>query len=455
MGRHPVIQTLLQGRLFIYLTVVVAVAISLWLNKVLPKMYDGQVSFYVPIGQDSLSLLSEGGTSARAFAAPVVWREQLRAYFAILRSQRVAERVSELVKGRTVEQIRAETRFRLTNAGLFVVTTTDKDPLMAARIANAYADSFNELFEEISLPRAVKMRKFIEEELEKLKVELTAEEQKLKEFKMKQDAASLSEKTSLLVKQVTELRAQAELAAVSLDEVEARIGTAEKQLRSEAAMQLSQEVVATNPLVQQLESKLSDLEVQLAGLRAKFTPLHPDVLKAQQELLEAKKQLQVEIRRIVASETRTLNPVHENLRQGLVGLYADERALKAKVAGLRGIIGRLEGELAEIPDLQRLMADLTRRVLHLEEIDRLLVLKREDARIQEKREIQTFLIVDRARPAGNPAYPNLLLSVPAAGVLGGVAGMCYAMFLAFLKVSPPAEHPASSQPAAGGVSGRP
>lgn len=427
-------RTLYANRLVIYVTIAVAVLMSLWLNGALPKVYEARASFYVPVVQDIFSLAIETGGSIRAAPAPTVVRDQLRGYFGILTSQRLATRVAESVPERAISQIRRVTRFRLKSDGMFLITATDRDPILATRIANAYADSFNDLFEEISLPRATKTRKFIEAQLQGLKTDLATTEKKMEEFKEQHKVVSLPEETSQLVKQVTEFHAQTDLTTVNLDEVRTRLAMTEKHLHSEAQMQPSSEVVATNPLVQHLQMKLSDLEIDLAGLQSKFPPSHPDVLKAQQQILETRKRLQEEVRKIVASETRSLNPVHENLRQSLVTLYADETALAAKLAGLQGITRRIEAKLEQLPDLQRRLGELTRALHYLEETDRMLALKLEDARIQEKREMETFLVVDRATPPQSPAYPNVLLSVPAATVLGGVVGMFYAMFLGYLKV---------------------
>lgn len=426
-------QALYRNRMVIFVTLGAAILTSVWLSNVLPKMYQVSASFYVPVVQDVFSLTTETGGTVRAVPAPSVVRDQLRGYFGILTSRRVAARVSELLPERTISQVRRGTRFQLTNAGMFIITATDRDPVIAARMANGYADSFNDLFEEISLPRAAKIRRFIEKQLDKVRGELAKAEQDLKEFKRKHKAVSLAEETSHLLERVIDFRARADLARVSLNEIRVRIGVVEKRLEVEAQMQLSSTVVAMNPLIQRLQGKLSDLEVNLGGLRAKLTTLHPEVIKVQQEILETRKRVRDEMERIVASETHSLNPVYENLRQDLVTLYSDERAISAKLAGLQGITRRLRDELQQLPELQRLLSGLTRKVRHLEETDRMLALKLEDARIQEKREIQTFLVVDRAVPSKSPAYPNVLASVPAAGALGGVAGLFYAMFLGYLR----------------------
>lgn len=417
--------------LVVVVAVVAAFASSAWLAQRLPKVYEARASFYVPIVQDVFSLTTETGGAMRAVPAPTVVRDQLRGYFGILSSQRVAASVAATVPERLLWQINKATRFRLTSAGMFLITVSDKDPAVAARIANTYADSFNDLFEEISLPRAKKTRTFIEDQLQKVQVSLIVAEEQLGRFKKTYRTVSLAEETSENVKRAKEARAQFDLAKVALEELRTRIRVLKQGIATEAQLQLSSQVITTNPQVQQLQARLNDLEVERAGLLSRFTSLHPEVIKRQRQIDEAKKLLQEEVQRLVSGETHSLNPVYENLRQNLVTLYADERALGARLAGLQGIVQKLDAELEQLPDVQRRLAGLTRVVRHLEDTDRTLAQKLEDARIQEKREIQTFLVVDRAVAPEHPTYPNALLSVPAAVTLAAVLTSFYSAFLGY------------------------
>jgi polysaccharide biosynthesis transport protein len=427
---------LFRRRLVILVSLVTAVATSILLSRYVPRTYEAGASFYVPVAQDVFSLsTNEAGGTARAVPAPTVVRDQLRGYFGILSSGRVATRVAEVIPERNVQQIRRNTRFQLSTSGMFLITTTDRDPIIAARIANAYADSFNDLFEEISLPRAAKTRRFIEEQLEKVRMALATAEGEQETFKRRYRTVSLSEETTHLVKFATDLHALIEMTTVQQEETRTRVSVVEARLASEARMQLSSTMVTANPVIQQLEGRLGELEVELAGLRAKYTEAHPDVVRARRQVAEARRRLSDEVQQVVSSETRSLNAVHETLRQTLTALYADERAGAAKLAGLRDRLRVLERQMEDLPDRQRQLGELTRTVKHLEETDRMLALKLEDARIQEKRELQTFLVVDRAEPSETPAYPNLLQSVPAAAILGLLAGLLYALALSVLEVA--------------------
>lgn len=426
-------RALYENRVVVYVVIAVAVAASVALYPRLPKMYEARASFYVPVVPDVFSLTTETGGGLRAVPAPAVVRDQLRGYFGILNSLRLSTRVADLVPERHWEAIRRGTRFKLTSAGMFMITSVDRDPEISARIANGFADSFNDLFEEISLPRATKTRRFIEDQLDKVRVDLVDAEERLKEFKQRHKTVSVGDETSESIKAMMDLRARRDQATVSLTEVRNRIAVLEKRLADEAQMALSAREVAANPLVQQLEGKLRELEIERAGLRAKFTAAHPDLVRVERQIDEASRRLQDSVRRVVASETHTLNTVHETLRQNLITLYADQRALEAKLTSLAEITRRFDEEMERLPQLQQELTALARAVKHLEETDRALAQKLEDARIQERREIQTFLVVDRAVPPGAPAYPNILLSVPAAGVLGGAVGIAYAILLGYVR----------------------
>jgi uncharacterized protein involved in exopolysaccharide biosynthesis len=424
---------LYSKRIFILVTVAIAIFSCLWLNRVLPKAYESTASFYVPSQTDVISLTTETSGSVRDVPAPAVFRDQLRAFFGILTSARVAQGVRAVIPGHSLDEIRRATRFQLNSAGLFQVTAVDRNPIVAAQIANAYVQSFNDLFEQISLPKATKTRMFIEEQLENFKSQLAAAERNLQEFEQQHQAVSISEQTSRLLTQLADFRNQTRLAEVAWNEARARISAVEDEIRAEERMKVTSQVSQLNPLTQELRRKSNELKVELAGLGAEITPEHPEFANKQQQFSETNHLLDSEAPRIVSSETVSLSQVYEGLQQDLLHHQADEKALQVKLQGLGDASKSIEKELQRIPAVQLQVGDLVRNVQHLEEIQRTLALRLEDARIQERREIQTFLVVDRAEAAENPAYPSLLVSLPASTVFGGLCGAMFALFLVFLE----------------------
>ena len=202
-----------------------------------------------------------------------------------------------------------------------------------------------------------------------------------------------------------------------------------------------------------LEMKLAGLEVELAGLLTKFTPSHPEVVRLQKAVEESRRQLNDEVKRIVSSQTTALNPVHETLRQNLATLYVEERSLQRKIAEQANVIRKTEERLLRLPRLAAELAQLLRGVRHLEETSNVLAIKLEEARIQEKREIHSFVIVDRASVPRVPAYPNLLLNLLVATGLSLLVGISYAFVLEYLQRRPSPKQPDSIEPELAGSAG--
>lgn len=424
-----------RRRVVIYVMVVAAVSVAVLVSRRLTPMYEVRATLFPPASGESLRFGAPLEIQPRGPQVPIPTEDLLRGFFGILRSQRLAEIVAGKVPQRHVNDLRRNTRFSLTKYNMFEITARDRDPRIAALVANTYAESFNELFEEISLPAARQTTSFIEAQFARAKEDLLVAEDWVKRFREKHQTVSLPEEISEVVRRMGELRAQAETWKLALEETRTKIANSENRLQAEARMQLSSEVVANNPVVEQLEAKLAGLEVELAGSLAKFMPAHPEVVRLQRAIEESKRQLNDEVKRIVSNQTTALNPVHETLRQNLVALYIEERALERKIAEQANVLRGTEERLVRLPRLMGQLAQLLRDARHLEETSNVLALKLEEARIQEKREIHSFVIVDRAAVPRGPVYPNLLLNIMVAMGLSVLMGICYAFLVDYLERS--------------------
>jgi len=449
------LRAIYRRRLVVYVVLAAAVGVAVVLSRTLTPMYEAKATLFPPVTGDTMRLGTPLEVQPRGPQVPIPTEDLLRSFFGILRSQRLGEIVAGKVPQRSIGEFRRNTRFSLTKYNLFEITARDRDPRIAALAANTYAESFNELFEEISLPAALQTTRFIESQLAQAKEQLLVAEDRVRRFREEHETVSLPEETSELVKRVAELRAQADSWNLALEETRTKIANTESRLKAEARMQLSREVVANNPVVEQLETRLASLEVELAGLRAKFTPAHPEVLRLQRAIEESQRQLKDEVKRIVANETTELNPVHEKLRESLVSLYIEERSLQRKIVEQASVIRKNEQRMLRLPKLAAQLAELLRDARHLEETSNVLALKLEDARIQEKREIHSFVIVDRASVPQAPAYPNLLLNLVVATGLSLLVGTSYALLLDYLQRrtggGPGAVEPLLAHGAGGGV----
>ena len=129
--------------------------------------------------------------------------------------------------------------------GIISIDVEDKEPEMAAKIANAYIEHLNQLNAEFGIGTASRRRRFIAEQLAKADKSLKAAEDTLKEFQEKHRAISL----------VDQARGAVDASAT----IRSEIATAEVQL------QVMQNFTKdSHPEVISLRRKIQELKCQLA-----------------------------------------------------------------------------------------------------------------------------------------------------------------------------------------------
>jgi tyrosine-protein kinase Etk/Wzc len=134
--------------------------------------------------------------------------------------------------------------------GLISIAVEYKDPELAAKIANQHTVALQQFLSENTLSMAKRNRIFIENQLQKVKAELQAAEEAMKEFQTEKKIVAMDAQTEASIKALAELKAQ-----VTAKEVELGV--------------LKQFATPTNPDVIRVEDQLRELRKQLAMLETK------------------------------------------------------------------------------------------------------------------------------------------------------------------------------------------
>lgn len=192
------------------------------------------------------------------------------------------------------------------------IAADDKDPVMAATLANAVADAYvEEQLRQFIDPAKERIGRY-GPQLENLRKNVDTAQAKITQFRKRTGLINLTEKT--------------DLDSTRLLELDKRLteATAARQLAEQRSSRVGQGDVAilSSPLVQNLKSQLQLKEAQLAELRAQLGPRHPQILSLTGELEHLRAQLNRE-----------------------VGVYTD--SARAEVESARAIEGQLRAELAE------------------------------------------------------------------------------------------------------------
>ncbi len=97
---------------------------------------------------------------------------------------------------------------RVSDEGLLVVSVEDREPQIAADIANAFIEELEHVSSEIVADRISKTRDFLSGRLGQVRMELDSSREELKEFQMKYKAVDFDEQTRLAVEQAIALKVQ-------------------------------------------------------------------------------------------------------------------------------------------------------------------------------------------------------------------------------------------------------
>ena len=248
---------LAKWRRIIGLNFVGVCLLVLLISFFLPKWYTATTSLLPPQGEGGgLSLPSglatlaslSGGFSLSGAATPS------DIFAAILKSRSVAERVIEknglmkVYRTKDLEEamrtLYEHTKIDVSPEGIIRIKVTEKDPKLAAAVANTFVEALDRVNREKSTSRAKSARIFIEERLDSTKAELKRAEEKLKEFQEVHKAISLTDQTKAAIEKAADLRAEKTVLEIKLGVLRQMMG-------------------GDHPQIQRLKTQIGEYEKQL------------------------------------------------------------------------------------------------------------------------------------------------------------------------------------------------
>jgi capsular exopolysaccharide synthesis family protein len=277
---------------------------------------------------------------------------------------------------------------------------------------------------------------YVADQLEKARQELAAAEQAVADFQARHRLGELEEYTKQLVDTVSSFRQTVATLEGEVRAQEAQDKNLEQQLRAQAKTVVSSQTFSNNPLVQQLQAKLADLEAERARLLTQYTETSQAVREVDTGIAAVREQLKKTMREIVSARIETPNPVRSDLlRQYILGQTATLMA-RARKAALEAAVSRLEAQLQALPPLAMQLARLQRQAQIAQE--KYLALSRWYQQYQLAKASQTTPL-QILSPAcvdsyllTHPDWPKPALLIALAVALGGLVGLALGLTAEYL-----------------------
>jgi len=262
----------------------VVCSVTLVISLLLPKIYESTVSLLPQLESNSGfglgALLTTGAASSAAqslgISLPGAPATPTDIFTAMLKSRIMADEVirkfnlQEYYEKKTMQETRTAlenaTRIVVSKEKVIKVTIEDKDPQLAADIANFYVANLDHLNQTLSVSKARENRKFIEQRVADTQSEMAKVENALKDFQTKNRTVAIEAQSKAMI----------EAAAM----IQAEIMAQEVQLQV-----MGSYLSADNPEVARVRSSISELKKQLrimeSGTGGKERPggdrLHPAI----------------------------------------------------------------------------------------------------------------------------------------------------------------------------------
>ncbi|MDF0376795.1 MULTISPECIES: chain length determinant protein EpsF [unclassified Methylophilus] len=276
------------------------------------------------------------------------------------------------------------------------------DPVFAATMANAYAESYINLSLKLKIDPAIKASQYLSEQTKVLHDNLKAAQDRLSDYQQKHGITSIQDAYDVETSKLRDLSSQYSLAQSQSIDANSR--------RNDASKNMSESPdVVQNPVVQNLRMSLATAESKLAEMGQRYSKNHPSYISAEAEVAKLRSQLNAEVDRAVVSLSNSASINSQRLGD-----------LKFQ----------LEKQKQKVLELNRSRSDLSvlEKEVQIAEVALESVNNRFSQTALEGQSTQGDIsILEPAVPPLNPSNPSILLIAPFSLIIGSLLGCLFAI----------------------------
>src|SRR5690606_36890107 len=278
-----------------------------------------------------------------------------------------------------------------------------ESPAKAARIANAYAETYILDQLEAKFDATRQANEWLSRRLGELREQVRDSERAVEIFRTEQGLESLGAGVTVSEQQMSELNAQLILARTALAEARAKYERA-RQIRGSGRSIESMADVVQSGTISSLRQKQAELARELANLSSRYGSRHPEVVNAEAQRRDIESQIGAEISRILGSLENTVS-VSETRVASL------EESLRA----IRGETGQSGQASVQLRELEREAA--ANRAVYESFLNRF-----KETSQQQDLQVPDSRVISMATAPSSPSHPRKGLALALAFMLSAALG---------------------------------
>lgn len=412
-------------------------AIATAVAFVLPKQYESTT-----LVQTRNASKEMGGQAAAAMAALGVGggaSSPTNNYMELMKTRTVLDPIiDELYEGKDPEKKPDAAAFAKSNldikntkgTNLITVTAKGKTPEEAQQISKEVVDNFLTMQTNNSQQTQSLLVQFLNGRIEEAKQDSDDAAQKFADFSREHKLYSPDDQLKQAITQVSaydksiaDLQSQQKAAQAQYDVATSKLG---QQKSGSKAYNIND-----NGTVQSIRGQIVAKEVELVGLRQKYTDNNPTVIAAQQQLNQLQSDLASEVSAVVDSNAASLNSAQMELLKNQAVAEASISAAKASEDAVRAKKAEIEQDIDKYPDDMVTYLQLKSDAEIKKTIYTNLVQQCEQNKIQEAMESMDIQVIDAANlpDEKKPSAPKKKLIAAIGLALGCIIAFGYSLVM--------------------------
>ena len=347
----------------------------------------------------------------------------------IIKSRLIIERVvkkfelnKKFEEPNSIEQaiidLQERTRIKMKEETTIInLSVDDKDPQMAAGLANSIAEEYVNWIMEVKLKKTKGASEIITERVGILDKDLKDAEDRLNQLKRGGGVSALKDETETIVRKHADFNAEYEHTLAAIAEKKARVQRLEEAIAKGEDLVAIEQVVS-NRVIDALKLRLLELDLKKKELLTRYNNETALIESVNEEIMYAKEKLRLEIAKVIDSV--------------ITALRTDLAALEARRGALEKTKNDYSMRLQQLSDVELEYRRLERQVAGKNELYMVLLGKQAEASLVaaiERSLLVNVKIVDPAKIPLTPVRPKKVLTT----LLGCIVGVMCGMGGAFVK----------------------
>jgi polysaccharide biosynthesis transport protein len=311
---------------------------------------------------------------------------------------------SAAAPGPGLDNLQSKLQIQLDGPDTFYLGFDASDPQVAMQVANRLAGLFVERTSALRGQRIERHDEVLDAEVDRLRKELTASEEGLKAYK-ERVAQVLPERLATNLKELENLQQHVQTKTDEITEGQARLASINEELNALEKQGVLQEEA---PAKTSTETAADELRRKLRELNTKYTPDHPEVKRAAQELHD-----------LEATATPARPVVHQPspAKMRYIALQAELKSITPKLAiyrdertSLQAQVKDLDRRINSTPGYEASLSDRTKDTAMLRARYEALFAKQQEQKLNQRSDAAdsgfSYKIIEPATLPKDPSSPH-------------------------------------------------